>query len=340
MSRPRLAVIGVGHLGTRHAEKLSRIAQADLIAVCDTHTERAAEVAAANGCRTVRDYRQLTDQVDAVVIATPTATHAEVANHFLTHGVHCLVEKPITSDCASAEELVALSRKMDLRLAVGHVERFNPAMVALNQLELAPRFVECYRISPFRFRSLDIGVVHDLMIHDLDIILHLIPHPVASIEAFGVGVFGQCEDIANARISFTDGSVATATASRVSIKSERKIRIFADETYVTLDFEQRSGRILRKGEKLRRGEVDPKTIDPTTLDNPMAFILSNLIEMQNLQVVEGDALEAEDTDFVLSVRDGRDPSVTGEHGLRALKVAEQVVAGVERSLEAARGAAS
>lgn len=335
MARPRLAVVGVGHLGSCHAEKLTGIEAAEFVAVCDTDGERAAQIAARSGCAHLADYRDLIGKIDAVVIATPTDSHADIATFFLEQGVHCLVEKPITSDCDSAAALVSLAGELDLRLAVGHVERFNPAMVALNKLGLVPRFIESYRISPFRFRSMDIGVVHDLMIHDLDIILHLIGQPVTEVQALGVGVFGNSEDIANARLCFADGSVATATASRVSLKSERKVRIFADDTYVTLDFEQRAGRILRKGEKLKSGEVDPSTIDPRTLDNPMAFILGKLIEMQELQVEETDALEAEDLDFVEAVRDGRAPTVPGEHGLRALEVAEQVVAAVAESLAAA-----
>ncbi len=328
----KIAVVGVGHLGGLHAGKLAGISSAKLVSLCDTNTELVQELAAKHGCDSTGDYQELVGQVDAVVVATPTASHAEIAEFFLNSGVHCLVEKPITNDCAAAQSLVDLSRSRDLRLAVGHIERFNPAMIGLNSLELRPRFVETYRISPFRFRSMDIGVVHDLMIHDLDIILHLIQQPVRSIEAVGVSVFGDCEDIANARITFENGTVATATASRVSIKSERRIRIFAADTYVTLDFEKRTGRVLRKGEKLRSGELDPRTIDPKTLDNPMAFILSNLIEMQELKVEQGDALEAEDRDFIEAVISGRDPTVTGEHGLRALEVAEQVVACVTASL--------
>ena len=353
MSPLRVAVVGAGHLGSRHAEKYSRhtdrqladasLAGAALVAVCDSDVARASDIAAKSSLpgrppvAAVGDYRELVGKVDAVSIATPTASHAEIAQYFLERGVHALVEKPITRTVEEAASLVALARARGLVLAVGHVERFNPAIRALADLRVRPRYVESYRISPFRFRSMDIGVVHDLMIHDLDLILQLIDQPVERVEAHGVGVFGPREDIANARLTFADGSVATATASRVSLKSERKIRLFADELYASLDLDSKEARVIRKGEALRSGRIDPTQIDPRSLENPMAFVLGQLIDVQQLAVVPGDALEAELDDFLGAVRHRRDPAVTGEHGLRALAVAEQVVARVSGSLDRARG---
>lgn len=343
----RVAVVGIGHLGGRHVEKLTRIAATsseplELVALCDLDGERARQAAEAlpSPPRALTDYRELEGQVDAVTIATPTDDHAAVATFFLERGVHVMVEKPITPDVPAGQKLVALARANGLALAVGHVERFNPALQALRaELTTKPRYVETYRISPFSFRSVDIGVVHDLMIHDLDIILQMFGDvPVERVEAHGVGIFGKHEDLASARLVFADGSVASLTASRVSLKSERKLRLFADDLYATMDFMTRGGRVIKKGEALTSGRVDPTKIDPRTLgDNPMAFILGKLIDVRELAVdPEADALEAEIADFIDAVRNGRDPQVTGEHGVRALEIAETVVSGVASSLEQAR----
>jgi predicted dehydrogenase len=340
VKRLRIAVVGTGHLGSRHAAKLAAAPQVEFVAVCDPDNTRGSQIASQTGTRWIADYRQLAGLVDAVTIATPTATHAEVASFFLEQGVAVLVEKPITSSLAAGRQLVALARSHALALAVGHVERFNPALCALRrELTTPPRYIESYRISPFRFRSTDIGVVHDLMIHDIDIILELIAAPVERVEAHGVGVFGKREDIASARLVFRDGSVASATASRVSLKSERTLRLFADDLYATMDLEQRRGRVIRRGAALRDGRIDPTSIDPRTLENPMAFILGELIDVRELTVAaDGDALADELADFIDAVLERRDPQVTGEDGVRALEVAELVVAGVEASLAQARAA--
>ena len=302
MPKIRTAVIGVGYLGRFHAQKYALLDEAELVAVCDTSEEAAGRVARELDTRAVNDYRDLARDVDAVSIVVPTQKHHEVARHFLEAGVHVLLEKPITSTLEQGRDLVALARDRGVVFQIGHLERFNPAVVALGDVLDRPRFIESHRIAPFNPRGADVNVVLDLMIHDIDIILDFVRSPVTEIRANGVPVLSSDTDVANARLQFENGCVANVTASRVSLKSERRMRIFQEDAYLTIDFQNKTLGIHRRG----KGEMFPGIPE---------------IDSQEMEFEQGDALLAEIRAFLDSIRNGKPPVVSGEDGLRALETA-------------------
>jgi predicted dehydrogenase len=295
MRKIKVAVIGVGHLGSIHARIYKELPHCELVGVCDSDPSKAAGVSQTLGVPSFTEYRDLFGKVDAVSIATPTATHYAVAKEFLNAGIHALVEKPFTPTCAEADELIALARARKLNLAVGHVERFNAAFNATRDLIRHPRFIECHRLSPFPNRSLDIGVVLDVMIHDIDIILGLVASPIEKIESVGVKVLTEHEDIANARITFKDGCVANLTASRVSDEPLRKIRIFQEDTYISLDYKDASAWVYKKTD----GRITKEAL-PIEKEQP---------------------LQKELASFIDSIIQDTDPVITGEIARDALCVA-------------------
>jgi len=298
----RAAVIGVGYFGSRHAAKLAELPGVRLEFVVDLDRTRAEKVAAQVGARACADYREALGAVDIATVAVPTQAHAEVAEALLGAGVHLLIEKPLTVTLAEADRVVAAAAKNGLVLRVGHLERFNPALVAVRDRIAAPRFMECHRLAPFKPRGIDVDVVLDIMIHDLDIILSLVDSPVTEVRANGVSVLTPGIDIANARIEFANGCVANVTASRVSAKSMRKLRVFQPDCYVSIDFQDRS--------------IDVARADPGATGGPIPGI-----RLERAQYPEGDSLEAELAAFVDAVR-GRDrPAATGQDARRALEVA-------------------
>jgi predicted dehydrogenase len=311
MKSIRAAVVGVGYLGRFHAQKYAQAAGCDLVAVVDRVSATRDSVAHELGTRALEDYRELLGAVEAVSIATPTSTHFEIARAFLEAGAHVLVEKPITETPAEARELIDIARERRLVLQVGHLERFNVTVLAAEPHLATPRFVECHRLAPYRERGTDVNVVLDLMIHDLDLVQTIVGSPVASIDAIGTPVFSGEIDIANARIRFENGCVANATASRVSLKTERKLRIFEDDAYLSLDLQQKILTVIRK----RGGRPEPGQLPVT-------------IEEQSFE--QGDALKAEIESFLACIRNGAQPVVTGEAGLRALETAMQITAQVQR----------
>src|SRR5262245_61007816 len=268
MTRLRMGVVGVGHLGQHHARNLAAMPGVDLVGVADVNRDRAAAVAAKCATRAVDDYRLLVDSIDAVTIAVPTALHREVAGAFLARGIATLVEKPLAGTPAEAEQLALLSRTGGALLQVGHIERFNPALRALDQLPIRPKYISAERLSSYTFRSTDIGVVLDLMIHDLDLILTMVAAPVHSVSAVGVSLFGEHEDVAHAWIAFDDGTVANVSASRASYAAVRKMRIWGAEGYVSLDFAERRATLVRPSEQLRRGRLE---LDGVDLSQPSAI---------------------------------------------------------------------
>jgi len=302
MSKIRTAVIGVGYLGRFHAQKYALLDEADLVAVCDTSEEAAGRVARELDTRAVNDYRDLAREVDAVSIVVPTQKHHEVARHFLDAGVHVLLEKPITSTLDQGRDLVSLARDRGVVFQIGHLERFNPAVVALGDVLDKPRFIESHRIAPFNPRGADVNVVLDLMIHDIDIILDFVRSPVTEIRASGVPVLSSDTDVANARLQFENGCVANVTASRVSLKSERKMRIFQEDAYLTIDFQNKTLGIHRRG----KGEMFPGIPE---------------VDSREMEFEQGDALLAEIRAFLDSIRNDKPPVVSGEDGLRALETA-------------------
>ncbi|HEY8053999.1 MAG TPA: Gfo/Idh/MocA family oxidoreductase [Steroidobacteraceae bacterium] len=315
MEKIRAAVIGVGYLGRFHAQKYAQASGCELVAVVDSRAQAREQVAGEVKARALSDYRELLGQVDAVSIVTPTPTHFAVARDFLEAGAHVLVEKPVTETPAEARELIALAARVGRVLQVGHLERFNAAILAAEPYLKAPRFVECHRLAPYRERGTDVNVVLDLMIHDIDIVQTIVGAPIASIDAVGTPVFSEEIDIANARIRFANGCVANATASRVSLKTERKLRIFSDDAYLSLDLQQKIVTLIRK-----RTAADA--------DGPLPVT----IEEQSLE--QGDALKAEIESFLGCIRSGRPPVVTGEAGLMALETATRITEQVQQSLAA------
>jgi predicted dehydrogenase len=313
MEQLRAAVIGVGYLGRFHAQKYATLPDCKLVAVADARPEVAAAVAAELGTRACSDYRELLGQVDVVSIATQTPSHFEIALAFLGNGAHVLVEKPITTTVAQAEQLIAAARLAGRVLQVGHLERFNPAIVAAEPLLRAPRFIDCQRLAPFRERGTDVNVVLDLMIHDLDIVQSIVGSEIVSVDAIGTPVFSSEIDIANARIRFANGCVANATASRVSLKTERKLRVFQDDAYLSLDLQQKILTVIRK-QAAGHGPGSGEARLPVS------------IEEQSFE--QGDALRTEISAFMASCRGERAVVVTGEDGMRALRTAVAITAAV------------
>lgn len=305
MTPLRTAVIGTGYLGRFHAEKYAALPDSTLVAVVDQDRNRAGEIAGRLGCEALTDYRDLYGKVDAVSIVVPTRLHHRVALDLLNQGIHVLVEKPVTVTEAEARELVDQARARDLKLQVGHLERFNPAVEAVSEMVTEPLFIESQRLAPFNPRGADVSVVLDLMIHDIDIILDLVGREVTRIDANGVPVISRDIDIANARIQFDNGCVANVTASRVSLKSERKMRLFQANAYLSLDFQHRVLEIRRRGD----GELHPGIPN---------------IESEKHAFDAGDALMSEIAAFLHSIRSGTRPVVSGEDGLRALSTAIEI----------------
>jgi predicted dehydrogenase len=260
---PRVGVVGVGHIGKNHARLYAEIARGQFTAIYDTDRAVAEQRAAEFGVKSVASLDEFAEMVDAASIATPTSTHFEIARALLMRDKHLLVEKPIADDTARASELAELAAARGLVLQVGHVERFNPVLSALEKRLTNPRFIEAHRLSPYPNRSTDIGVVLDLMIHDLEIILHLVRSPIQTVDAVGVPVLSRHEDIANARIRFENGCVANITSSRISPEQMRKIRVFQENVYLSLDYQNQSGEMYqRTAEGLKRDEVEIEREEP------------------------------------------------------------------------------
>jgi predicted dehydrogenase len=298
MSKIKVAVIGVGHMGREHARVYAALPEAELTGVFDIDHEVAKRVALQHACSPFPDLHAALEEADAVSIATPTASHFEIASAFLKRGKHVLVEKPMALDSEEATKLVTLASESGSVLQVGHIERFNPVLKALEERLTRPRFIEAHRLSPYPGRSTEIGVVMDLMIHDLEIILHLVKAPIQSLDAVGVSVLSKSEDIANARIRFEDGCVANITTSRISPEKMRKIRVFQDDAYLSLDYQNQQGEIYRKdGARITRDAI------PVMREEP---------------------LKAELGSFLSCIATRSSPVVSGAHASNALKVAAQI----------------
>lgn len=298
----RVGVIGVGHLGKHHARILSAMPGVELVGVADKNLGRATEIASEYRTRPSLDPRELMGKVDAVTVAVPTETHLEIARPFLLSGVPTLVEKPMARSLAEADELIAAAAKAGTLLAVGHTERFNPAVVAASALIDDPRFIEVHRLGTFPERSLDIDVVFDVMIHDLDVILSLVKSEVESIDAVGVAVLTKRFDIANVRVRFKNGCMANLTASRISRERVRKIRFFQHDAYISIDYADQKVERFTLNRLLGIPKIDGGDV-PVERDEPLARELA---------------------DFVDAVKTGRRPLVDGEQGRRALALADQI----------------
>lgn len=314
MTPLRTAVVGVGYLGAFHAQKYAALPGVDLVGVADSNPARAAEVASACGCRAFSDHRELLGRVDAVSVVVPTRYHHQVARDFLANNVHVLVEKPITTSIEQADELIGLADANRLVLQVGHLERFNPVLLAAVEKVTKPLFVESVRVAPFGPRGTDVNVVLDLMIHDIEIIQYLAKSPVATIDAIGAPVFTGEEDIANARIGFANGCVANVTASRISLKSERKMRVFQRDAYLVLDFQNRKLLTANRRPDDQWQEAMPQ------------------LQLTEQELGPSDPLLAEINSFVEAITAGREPLVSGRTGRMALETALKINAALSRGV--------
>jgi len=298
----KVAVVGVGHLGKWHADKYAASPDCELIAVIDSNLEVANQIAQKHGARAYTDYHDILSQVDAISLVVPTSLHYKIAREFLEAGIHCLVEKPISETVEQASELIKIAQHHQLVLQVGHIERFNSVMIGLDQLVQTPQFIESTRLAAFTPRATDVSVILDLMIHDIDLILDLVASPIRHISASGISVLSDTIDIANARIEFDNHCVANVTASRISQKQERKLRIFQQDAYISADLQ---GKILALNKK---GET-----------NNAAGYKDITHEEQHFE--DTDALNLEVLDFINAIKTGERPKVNGEDGKRALETA-------------------
>lgn len=328
-----VCVVGVGRMGRHHARTYHELDRAQLVAVVDGNSERARDAAEAYGAQAFASVEELLErgpQVRAATIATPTAGHRAVAEALLPRGIACLIEKPIAPSAAEARAIVELAEGYGTTVQVGHTERFNPAVRAMAELDVRPRFVEADRVAPMSFRSVDVGVVFDLMIHDIDIALMLAGSPVEDVSAVGVSILGTHEDVANARLVFAGGCVANLTASRLARKTERKLRVFGETAYVSLDYAKRSGVILSAAdnaqalatlrERMLSGE------DLSGLD------YTEVVKAREIELTDEDPLQAELGHFIDAVREGTRPAVDASAGYAAVEVAERVVAAIRAHL--------
>jgi predicted dehydrogenase len=324
----RIGVVGAGRMGKLHCRVLSEMAgQATLACVVDADLATATEIAKQYGVPALADPAQAVDLVDAAIVAVPTIAHLDVARPFVAAGKCVLIEKPIFNSSALAQELLDLAARTGASVQVGHTERFNPAVEAIARFEIAPKFIEADRISPFTFRSADVGVVLDMMIHDIDLVLMMVGSEPIGVEAVGVNVLGKHEDIANARLTFANGCVANLTASRLAIKSERKMRIFAEQAYVSVDYAKKVGIVVKKSANLdliqmaQAGNVS----DLAALALQMDYTKLIKIEQLNVETTV-EPLRKQAEAFCRTVANGEKPVVSGQEGLAAVRTAERILA--------------
>jgi predicted dehydrogenase len=329
MKKLRIAVVGAGRLGGFHAQKLARRDDVELVAVVDPLPASRNRVAAECHTEALADYSNLLPQLDAAVIATPTVLHHRVAQDFLEAGVPLLVEKPLCATRTEADELLAIARRRNVVLQVGHVERFNPAFRAAAPHLRSPKYIEAVRASNFTFRSTDVGVVLDMMIHDIDLVLALVASPLRKVDALGISVLGGHEDVANARLEFECGCVATLSASRVSDEQVRRMQVWSAEAMANIDFANRATTLIRPSEALRQRQFHVDRLTPEQVNHYREHLAEEHMPREQLAFDAVDALALEQDDFVDSIRTLRQPVVNGEAGRDALAVAEQILARID-----------
>jgi predicted dehydrogenase len=326
-NRIRLAVIGAGYLGRIHARLAQQVADFELVGVVDPLPEARRLAQAECSSPVLADYHDLIGQIDAAVVATPTSLHGDVSCDLLAHGIHLLVEKPLAATLAESDEILLAARQHDCIVQVGHIERFNPAWNRPEILPLVrePKYIEATRASGYTFRSTDIGVVLDIMIHDLDLALSFANSPVRRVQALGISVLGDHEDVAQARLEFASGCVANLSASRVSYKPQRHMQVWSDRGCVTLDFAARTAATVRPVTELLQREFDLDDIEPQARLHLKDHLFEDLLPLDRFEAAEVNALLEELNDFAGSIRDQRQPVVTGQQGRDVLAVAEQIL---------------
>ncbi len=327
----RVAVVGAGRMGKLHARVLSEMENAELVCVVDSNESAARAVARQRDCEALTSVADAVDRVDAAIIAVPTTAHIDAAEPFINAGKAVLIEKPISADVAAAKKLIAKATKTGASMQVGHTERFNPVVLAMQKYAIRPKFIEAHRISPFTFRSADVGVVLDMMIHDIDLVLMLAGGSVKNLHAVGINVIGAHEDICNARIIFDNGCVANVTASRLAIKTERKMRVFSEEAYISVDYGRKIGMVIQKSKNLdliqmaREYDAD----DLAQLAESVDF--AELVKMEELTVDDSiEPLKMQAEAFRETVVNGAEPVVSAEDGLAAVQVASDIVESIKQ----------
>jgi predicted dehydrogenase len=324
----RIAVIGAGHLGRIHARLLNSLDDAELAGVVDPVAEVRERVADEFGTTAHEHHSEVASHIDAAVIAATTDQHYAVGRDLLSQGMHVLVEKPIAASVAEADELVALARANRCVLQVGHVERFNAAWSTVMPYLRRPRYLEAVRTSGYTFRSTDISVVLDLMIHDLDLVLSLVRSPVADVDAVGVTIFGPHEDMAHAHLRFDNGCVANLSASRTSFQPQRTIQVITDHTYVGVDFAASTAKLIRPGAELLRGNLNVHELSSQEKDRVRESLFSEILPLQEIPVEKCNAILEEQREFVDCIRRQRSPRVTGQQARDCLAVAHQILSSI------------
>ncbi len=326
----RCAVIGTGHLGRIHARLLQQIEDVELVAIVDPDSTARQAVAETCGVPALADVAEIQDCLDAAVVATPTRHHHAVTMDLLSRGVHCLVEKPITESVSEAEELIQTADRQGAVLAVGHVERFNPAVAAAAPHIDDPKYITGSRAGTYTFRSTDVSVVLDLMIHDIDIVLSLVGSPVVDVQALGVSVFGPHEDMVQARLTFANGCIADLVASRTSPQPARQMHVFGQNGYAGIDFATRTATVISPSDAVKGGWIDVHGLSDAQKDDIKENLFRTVLPSQEIAPGEANPLLDEQRDFVASIRAGGSPRVSGVQACQALAAAQQVLDSVAR----------
>jgi predicted dehydrogenase len=330
--RLRTAVIGAGKMGQIHAKVYHQLPQSKLVAVVDVDAEKAKRLAKKYKCDYFTDCAGVLDKVDAVTIAAPTIYHKQLAKPFIEHGVACLIEKPLALNVDEAQEIVALAGKNNVTVAVGHSERCNPVVQAMKRLDIEARFIEAHRISPYPFRSTDIGVVMDVMIHDIDIILSLAASKVQKVDAVGIGIIDESrEDICNARIAFENGCVANVTASRLALKTERKVRVFSKQAYLSLDYLKKTGTVIKADTDNLRVVEKIRKLKDTGKFGLLKAGWADLVHYETLAIDDREPLRVEQESFLKAVADkSLRPEATAGEGLAAMQCAQMILESIKQ----------
>ena len=329
----RLGVIGAGHLGTIHTRLLRSIDDVELVGVSDPFPPARRKIAEDFQVETFEDHRPLLGRVDAAIVAAPTRDHYWIGMELAEAGVHLLIEKPLTSTVAEADALICAARARNLVLQVGHVERFNPAFAAASQVT-QPRYVEAVRASGYTGRSVDVGVVLDLMIHDIDLVLSLVGSELVEVHAVGTAVLGPHEDLAHAHLRFANGCLASLNASRTSYQPRRTMQVFGPQGYAGMDFATGSAKLIRPSERVRRRQIDVAQLTVEERRQLQEGLFTDLLLVEDVQPEKRNAILDEQHDFVISIRSGQKPQVTGQHGRDALAVAERILEQIHQQKQA------
>lgn len=329
MAQLRTAIVGAGKMGKIHSKVYSKLDNAQLVTIVDSDIEKARAMAELFDCEATDDPTSLIGKVDAITISAPTIAHHELAMMFIKNNVPVLIEKPLASTVKQGHEIVDQAKANNVIVAVGHSERCNPVVQAMKRLHIEPMFIEANRVSPYPFRSMDIGVVLDVMIHDIDIILSLANSKVKKVDAAGVNVIADEEDVCNARIFFENGCIANVTASRLALKTERKVRVFSRQAYLSLDFFRKDGIVIQADRNIDlvkwiREHQEKQDFDFTTVNWP------DLLHIERLQIEDAEPLRVEQESFLNAIVDKtKRPEVTGAEGLAALECAEQILTSIK-----------